>query len=120
MTSAQLHPLVGQTDIVERIKGRLNDAPMPTERLLDECAAEIERLRERLEMTHAWQFIDGQETRIEVEPGSIPDGIECRDETIRLQDREIERLRTALRAVRACTDPAWAAQIVKDALREEQ
>jgi hypothetical protein len=72
MTSAQLHPLVGQTDIVERIKGRLNDAPMPTEWLLDECAAEIERLR------------------------------------------------TALRAVRACTDPAWAAQIVKDALREEQ
>ena len=32
---------------------------------------------------------------------------------------EIERLRTALRAVRACTDPVWAAQIVKDALREE-
>jgi hypothetical protein len=34
--------------------------------------------------------------------------------------REITRLRCALRAVRACTDPAWAAQIVKDALREEQ
>jgi hypothetical protein len=32
---------------------------------------------------------------------------------------EVERLRTALRAVRACTDPAWAAQIIKDALREE-
>jgi hypothetical protein len=31
---------------------------------------------------------------------------------------EIERLRTALRAVRACTDPAWAAQIISDALRE--
>ena len=31
---------------------------------------------------------------------------------------EIERLRTALRAVRACTDPAWAAQIITDALRE--
>jgi hypothetical protein len=70
MTSAQLHPLVGQTDIVERIKGRLNDAPMPTERLLDECAAEIERLR------------------------------------------------TALRAVRASTDPRWQAQIISDALRE--
>lgn len=32
-------------DIVERIRNRLNDAPMPTERLLDEAADEIERLR---------------------------------------------------------------------------
>jgi hypothetical protein len=32
--------------------------------------------------------------------------------------REITRLRCALRAVRACTDPAWAAQIISDALRE--
>jgi hypothetical protein len=33
---------------------------------------------------------------------------------------EIERLRTALRAVRACTDPQWQAQLIKDALREDQ
>jgi len=33
---------------------------------------------------------------------------------------EIDRLRIALRAVRACTDDSWRAQIVKDALREEQ
>ena len=32
---------------------------------------------------------------------------------------EIDRLRTALRAVRACTDLAWAARIISDALREE-
>lgn len=31
---------------------------------------------------------------------------------------EIERLRTALRAVRACSDPSWANQIISDALRE--
>jgi hypothetical protein len=31
---------------------------------------------------------------------------------------ELERLRTALRAVRACTDPQWAAQLISDALRE--
>jgi hypothetical protein len=31
---------------------------------------------------------------------------------------EILRLRTALRAVRACTDPAWQAQLISDALRE--
>jgi hypothetical protein len=32
-------------DIVERIRNRLNDAPLPTEYLLDEAADEIERLR---------------------------------------------------------------------------
>ena len=32
---------------------------------------------------------------------------------------EIERLRTALRAVRASTNPRWIDQIIKDALREE-
>jgi hypothetical protein len=31
---------------------------------------------------------------------------------------ELERLRTALRSVRACTDPAWVAQIITDALHE--
>jgi regulator of replication initiation timing len=31
---------------------------------------------------------------------------------------ENERLRTALRAVRASTDPRWQAQIISDALRE--
>ena len=73
-------------------------------------ADELARLRERLEMAHAWRMIDGEMTKVPVEPGSIPDGIECRDETIRLQDeliaklsnstiqaQEIERLRAALR-----------------------
>jgi predicted RNase H-like nuclease len=31
---------------------------------------------------------------------------------------EIDRLRCALRAVRACTDPKWQAQLISDALRE--
>lgn len=31
---------------------------------------------------------------------------------------ENARLATALRAVRACTDPKWANQIIRDALRE--
>lgn len=31
---------------------------------------------------------------------------------------EVHRLRTALRAVRACSDPSWANQIISDALRE--
>ncbi len=71
MTPLAARRLVGHPDIVERIGTRLNDAPMPTEHLLDDDADEIERLR------------------------------------------------TALRAVRACSDPAWTAQIVKEALREE-
>lgn len=33
---------------------------------------------------------------------------------------EIDRLRVALRAVRACTDDSWRAQIIRDALREGQ
>jgi hypothetical protein len=34
--------------------------------------------------------------------------------------REITRLRCALRSVRASTDPRWQAQIISDALREEE
>lgn len=33
------------TDIIDRIRNRIHDAPMPTEHLLDEAADEIERLR---------------------------------------------------------------------------
>ena len=48
-------------DIVERIEGRIHDAPMPTEHLLDECAEEIKRLRAALEnaIAHAkvWKDI---------------------------------------------------------------
>lgn len=33
---------------------------------------------------------------------------------------ELERLRIALRAVRASTDPRWIAQIISDALRETE
>ena len=35
-------------DILTRISERLNDSPMETERLLDDCADEIQRLRELL------------------------------------------------------------------------
>ena len=36
------------TDVVQRIRSRSNDAPLPTERLLDEAADEIECLRSAL------------------------------------------------------------------------
>lgn len=59
--------------------------------------AEIRRLQDRLEMRHAW--CNGE--RLEVEPGSIPDGIDCRDETIRLQDKHIAELEERDRRLRA-------------------
>jgi hypothetical protein len=71
MTSAQLHPLVGQTDIVDRLH--------------------------RLDADHCG-VIDG----------------------LGEAAREITRLRCALRSVRASTDPRWQAQIISDALREEE
>ena len=52
--------------------------------------AERDRLVERLEGAHVYTL--GGE-RKEVPLGSIPDGIECRDETIRLQDQCLTELR---------------------------
>lgn len=52
-------------------------------------AEEIDRLNERLENNH---MFDAQGGRVDVEPGSIPDGIECRDETIKFQDERITAL----------------------------
>lgn len=60
---------------------------------MDEEIARLTRerdaLRARLEMDFAY---DGDGNRIAVEPGSIPDGIECRDATIKLLDERVERL----------------------------
>lgn len=36
------------SDLVKRIRNRLNDAPIPTEHLLDEAADAIEQLRARI------------------------------------------------------------------------
>src|SRR5882672_142906 len=67
-------------------------------------AQENERLHERLEDNHEFQLIDGKMTRIEVAPGSIPDGIECRDETIKLQDERIDRQSARIRELEAERD----------------
>jgi hypothetical protein len=55
------------------------------------------------------QWVDGNRACIWVEK-DVSDLREAR--------AEIERLRTVLRAVRACTDPQWQAQLISDALRE--
>lgn len=93
-------------DIVERLRATGCDAePFTAEhrhckcRLANEAANEIERLRERvakledrLEITHVW---NGKGARVAVPPekrDTIPDGIDCRDETIRLLENRIQRL----------------------------
>jgi hypothetical protein len=48
----------------------------------------------------------------------IPAECDSRDDAMARAADEIDRLRTALRAVRACTDPQWQAQLISDALRE--
>lgn len=48
------------SDIVNRLRNRIHDAPMPTERMLDEAADEIERLRTALKRIAAFKF-DGEE-----------------------------------------------------------
>jgi len=58
---------------------------------------ELATLHERLEDNRTYTG-DGQ--RIEHEPGTIPDGIFCRDETIKLQDEYIETLEAELAEAR--------------------
>ena len=68
---------------------RLLQEALATATLAHQVAeAEVARLHERLEDNYAF---DGEGNRIAVEPGSIPDGISCRDETIRLLDDLVER-----------------------------
>lgn len=59
---------------------------------------EIDKLYKRLEMTTAYMRKDGKTVRISVEPYSIPDGISCRDETIKMQDRRIVGLKSVIAA----------------------
>ena len=57
-------------------------------------AAEIERLHTRLEDNFMFILRNGEFVREACEPGTIPDGIECRNETI----KGIEEQRNVLRA----------------------
>lgn len=69
--------------------------------------AEVRKLRERLEMDRVWQVIDGKMVEVPVPEGvDIPDAIECRDETIRLQDRRIAELEEQVRALKTAGEPS--------------
>lgn len=57
-------------------------------------AEEVARLHERLEDNHVFvSGPDGDLVRQEVEPGTIPDGIDCRDTTIHELDKVVAELR---------------------------
>jgi hypothetical protein len=73
-----------------------DDSGFITLEMVEELRAEIERLRERLEM-YPVKLTTGEVDRGELLSESC-DGIACRDETIKLQDAEIERLQTLLLA----------------------
>jgi regulator of replication initiation timing len=83
--------LVALTSDLKLLRDRAETAEAENARL----QAEVERLNERLENNRVWVASkDGPGfIRQDVEPGSIPDGIECRDETIRQQDRNNDALR---------------------------
>ena len=73
--------------------------------------AEVARLHERLEDNHVfvWDKATDKMLRQEVEPGSVPDGIECRNDTIKLQDENNERLRAANATLTAALEEARGA-----------
>lgn len=69
-------------------------AYMLTTALEKNQAKEISKLRRRLEMNHVWVLRNGKMHRRRLEPGEyVPDGIACRDETIKQQDQYINELR---------------------------
>lgn len=62
----------------------------------DALRAQVEALQDRLEMRHTY---DTRGNRIEVEPGTAPDGIARRDEAIAVQDERIAGLTFMLEAL---------------------
>ena len=68
--------------------------------------AEVERCHERLEMTHRYRCVNpetGETARVEIpraERSFAYDGIDCRDETIKLQDHAVDELRAEVQRLR--------------------
>lgn len=78
----------------------------------EKLTAAIEKFRERLEITHAYQMVDGRMVKVPA-PDGMPDGIECRDDTIKLlessaraTEERTQRLRGALHDILAIEYPA--------------
>jgi hypothetical protein len=73
-----------------------------------ELRAEVTRLHERLEDNHVfvWDKATDKMLRQEIEPGSSPDGIECRDATIKLQGAVLAEARATISALRSAVAKA--------------
>lgn len=89
----EIKPILGFHDKFLRMVAELSALAPELATAVRHLAAENARLHARLEDSHVWVTdADGREVMTDVPPGSIPDGIAARDETIRLQDAEIRRL----------------------------
>ena len=81
----------------ETVRGYLIDQFRETAAKIESLQARVAELSERLEITHVYQGGDGDDhlRRVDLDE-PLPeycDGISCRDETIRLQDEELDRAR---------------------------
>lgn len=62
---------------------------------IDEVEARVAKLDARLEIDHCYREVNGDMVRVELKPeerGRFPDGITCRDATIKLQREHIAEL----------------------------
>ncbi len=108
-------------DLEKRLRG-LSRGEHSDHTIGEEAADELARLRAENARLHTRLednfCFDAKGNRNDVEPGSIPDGIECRDETIRVQDAEIAALRHDIeRQVKAASDLAGECERLRRALR---
>ena len=79
--------------------------------VFDRQQARIAELEARLEITHTWKTVDGQEVRVDIPADmrdSHPDGIDGRDETIKLQDERIAELKAEKPMIAPAADDADA------------
>lgn len=106
--TASTTPETGTEKVAAQVAGEgsreeLNTRTLSLEAALTAAEGEIERLRDRLESNFVFDSFGG---RVDVPHGSIPDGIECRDETIKLLDERVSAL-----ALRATASEARAARL---------
>lgn len=82
---------------------------------IERLKAENSRLHERLEDNHVFELQDGKMVRVELDEPTPYDGILCRDETIKLQDENMDRLRAEVERLTAPVTGEIAALV--DALK---
>lgn len=97
----ELNALVEQAERDNDFADVLRDKAFLLARQVLALSDEVERCHARLEITHCWKMEAGDKVRVEIPPAeraTFPDGIECRNETIRLRDENNAKLRAALTA----------------------